>query len=216
MSDVKPMGVREAQKHETRAKILQAALTQFAAYGFDATSIRDIAADAGVNHGLITYHYAGKDELWKAAVDFLFERLAREMEPDPSFDTLSPSDQARDWLRRYVRYCASYPEHARIMVQESVRDSDKLKWAVEKHVRKNHKMSRDLIASWLEAGVFPDIPFYMIFSIVAAVAQSPFMLAPSVRHSAGVDMNNDVQIDLYTDGVIKFLLDHADPNTNTK
>ncbi len=215
MDQASAIGTREEQKRETRAKILQAALEQFAERGFDGASVRDIAKRAGVIHGLIKYHFESKEKLWMTAVDYLFERQTIEMREPEGFQELSASEQARNWLKRYVRYCAKYPEHARIMVQESVCDSERLAWAVEKHIKRNHNHSKTMMSHWRDHGVYPDIPYYILFSIIAAVSQSPFMLAPSVAHSSGVDVTRPEQIDLYADTLIALLLDHKDPQVDT-
>src|SRR5262245_36084658 len=69
-------GQRRAR--ETRERIVAAALEAFAERGFDGARTRDIAARAGVNQGLITYHFASKDALWKAAADHIFALLGQE------------------------------------------------------------------------------------------------------------------------------------------
>jgi AcrR family transcriptional regulator len=58
--------VRNAEA--TQARLLQAARTQFAANGFERTTVRDIAAAAGVNVALISRYFGGKDELFARAV----------------------------------------------------------------------------------------------------------------------------------------------------
>lgn len=202
------LGPRAKQKKETRAKILQAALELFAEKGFEGASVRDIAGRAGVFHGLIKYHFDNKDALWKAAVDFLFQRQRDEMANPSDFDSLSPKEQARNWLRRYVHYCARHPEHARIMVQESLRDTERLRWAVDTHITPVHKSVRDITDAWRKAGVYPQIPDHAITYIISAAAQSPFMLAPELKHGKGIDMSNEAQIDAYADALITFLFDH--------
>jgi len=196
----------------TRSKILQAALELFAEKGFDGASIRDIANRAGVIHGLIKYHFENKDQLWKSAVDFLFERQAREMRAPEGFEQLSAQEQARDWIKRYVRNCARHPEHARIMVQESLRDTERLRWAVRTHIEPAHKTARLVSKSWIEAGVYPAIPLHAIIYIISAAAQSPFMLAPELRHGSGIDMTNPAQIDIYADALTTILFDHSMTN----
>src|SRR5882757_5996217 len=59
----------------TRQALLDSALHEFAAAGFDAASTRAIAARAGVRQGQLTYHFESKDVLWRAAVDHLFGRF---------------------------------------------------------------------------------------------------------------------------------------------
>ena len=49
-------------QEQVRAAVLHAAATHFARRGFD-SSLRDIAADAGVNLGLIHRHFGNKDDL---------------------------------------------------------------------------------------------------------------------------------------------------------
>lgn len=66
---------------ETRHAILLAAETLFAERGFHGVSIREIAAQAGVDAALVNYHFGGKaDLLIKALVDraepFMVEREA--------------------------------------------------------------------------------------------------------------------------------------------
>ena len=200
---------REQQKQATRAKILQAALDLFAERGFDGASIRDIAKRAGVFHGLIKYHFESKEELWKSAVDYLFERQSREMADPDGFDDLPAREQAHDWIKRYVHYCARHPEHARIMVQESLRDTERLRWAVKTHIEPLHKTARRITQRWIEAGVYPAIPLHAIIYMVSAAAQSPFMLAPELKHGAGINMSNPAQIDAYADALVTMLFEHS-------
>lgn len=53
----------------TRARILQAARRRLAEQGYANLNVRDIAADAGVNHALIGYHFHGKQQLVLAVLD---------------------------------------------------------------------------------------------------------------------------------------------------
>lgn len=58
-----------AESHETRAKLLSAALKLLARDGYARLSTRDIAAEAGVNHALVHYYFGAKDRLVVAALD---------------------------------------------------------------------------------------------------------------------------------------------------
>ena len=66
---------RQARATATRSALLDAALTEFAAHGFEGASTRRIAAAAGTHQPQINYHFESKEELWQAAVDHLFDRL---------------------------------------------------------------------------------------------------------------------------------------------
>ncbi len=61
---------------QTRARILDAAERVFAERGFDAATIRDIAAAAGVQAGLVHHHGGGKEALFHQTVARRAEELS--------------------------------------------------------------------------------------------------------------------------------------------
>ncbi|MEO0882868.1 MAG: TetR/AcrR family transcriptional regulator [Pseudomonadota bacterium] len=190
----------------TRADILQAALDVFARRGFEAATVRDIAAQIGMSHGMIRYHYETKEKLWFAAVDFLFERLYSTV-------SISPENQARleagdievlrDWLREYVRYCARHPEHARIMIQESVSPSERLREAMHRHVRDNHKAVLKTIAVMKDKGALPTSvhPISFIY-MLAGACQNMFALAPEVHYVLDYDALSEQAIEAHADSIV--------------
>jgi AcrR family transcriptional regulator len=60
---------------ETRAALVAAALKLLGDKGFEATSTRAIAAEAGVTVAMIAYHFGGKEGLRAACADFVAERM---------------------------------------------------------------------------------------------------------------------------------------------
>jgi AcrR family transcriptional regulator len=55
---------------ETKAAILAAARERFGAAGFQAATIRGIAADAGIDPSMVMRYFGSKDKLFAAAADF--------------------------------------------------------------------------------------------------------------------------------------------------
>ncbi len=62
---------RTAKAEQTRAGIVASALTLFKAGGYDATTMRAIADEAGVSLGSAYYYFSGKEELVQAFYDQL-------------------------------------------------------------------------------------------------------------------------------------------------
>src|SRR5207253_96136 len=58
----------------TQEKILDAAEALFMEHGFEATSLRQITAAAGVNLAAVNYHFGSKEELFQAV-------LTRRLDP---------------------------------------------------------------------------------------------------------------------------------------
>lgn len=59
--------------------LITAAAELFARRGPKAVSVREVAAAAGVNHGLVHHYFGGKDELVEAVLDHLAQRAAEEV-----------------------------------------------------------------------------------------------------------------------------------------
>src|SRR5699024_5797359 len=128
---------------ETKAVILQAALTLFSERGFEGVALRDIAAKAGVEHSLVRYHFTDKARLWRAALGDLIDKMNAERAASWRATRGQPLvERFKQYLRDYVRYCAHHPEHARIMVHETVGDSDRTAWIAEQIVGPQHRAGR--------------------------------------------------------------------------
>jgi TetR/AcrR family transcriptional regulator, regulator of cefoperazone and chloramphenicol sensitivity len=98
---------RGHNRDQTRAALVESAIELFGTRGFDAASIRDIAAAAGANIASIGYHFGGKEGLRLAcaqyAADFIHSVATTGfsgMTPDRT-EQLSP-DKARKVLSDFV------------------------------------------------------------------------------------------------------------------
>lgn len=60
-------------------RILQAASRLIAYYGFDKTTMDDIAREAGVSKGALYLEWPGKDQLFDALIDFELGRLLHDL-----------------------------------------------------------------------------------------------------------------------------------------
>ena len=86
----------------TRAALVAAALKLLGDNGFEATSTREIAAEAGVNIAMIAYHFGGKEGLRAACADFVAERLRQIFASAGSFP-VETAEEARAALASVVR-----------------------------------------------------------------------------------------------------------------
>ena len=75
-----------ALREESRERILEAALSLFARHGYERTSVRMIAGEAGVAQGLMYNYFPGKEALLRA----IFERGMGDV--DASFDGAGGGD----------------------------------------------------------------------------------------------------------------------------
>ena len=77
------------RSEETRARILDAAVRRFAIAGYDAASVDDICAEAGVSKGAFYHHYPSKQAIflalmqgWLAMIDMGLNAVRKDTVPE--------------------------------------------------------------------------------------------------------------------------------------
>jgi AcrR family transcriptional regulator len=79
--DTGPSG-RRLRRAERRDQILAAATRAFALAGFAATSLDDVAAEAGISRAILYRHFDSKTDLYRAVLDRACTRLATRVGKD--------------------------------------------------------------------------------------------------------------------------------------
>jgi AcrR family transcriptional regulator len=74
---------------ERRTSILDAALVVIARSGFAGTTLRDVAAEAGVAHGLLRHHFGTREALLAAAFDAAASAQISGLTSDPEDPTVA-------------------------------------------------------------------------------------------------------------------------------
>jgi len=65
------------RSERSRALILDTALKLFAHRGYGATSVRDIAEEAGLSKGNVYHHFADKESIFRALLDRYFDAMSQ-------------------------------------------------------------------------------------------------------------------------------------------
>ena len=85
----------------TSEKILTAARELFEEKGFDQTSVRDIAAHAGVNVALINYHFESKENLLLTILETSMDSTRMKLN-DINDSGLTPEEKLKEVITMYV------------------------------------------------------------------------------------------------------------------
>jgi len=193
----------------TRERILAAALDLFSERSFEGATTREIAARAGVTQPLLNYHFKTKDELWRAAVDGLFDELdaalTARQEGLRGVDDLTV---ARLLIREFVHFSATHPQLHRIITQECKNDSPRMDWLVERHIRRNYDAVTAIFERLVAAGHVPNIPAPHLYYILTGAGPTMFVLAPECRRLAGIDPEAPAVVDAHADAVIELIFGH--------
>jgi AcrR family transcriptional regulator len=89
--------------HERRRQLLDVALDVFAADGFHATSMNDVAEAAGVTKPVLYQHFSSKRELYLELLDDVGTRLAKQI-AEATAAAGSPREQVENGFAAYFRF----------------------------------------------------------------------------------------------------------------
>lgn len=205
-----PPQAEQQRSRDTSESLLAAALHEFAKHGFDGASTRDIAAQAGVNQGLLTYHFASKEELWKAAVDRVFKQLWESFATRvQALEDVDAATRARALIRHFVRFAAAQPELSRLMLHEGKSDGPRLQWMVDQHVRPLYDFSGSLISDLQAQGLLPNIEHVHLHYMLIGAASLLFAMAPEAKRLSGQNPLQAKVIDAHADAITDLLFGGA-------
>jgi AcrR family transcriptional regulator len=196
----------QARAEATRSRILHCARQVFAAHGFAAANVRDIARAAGTTHSMITYHFGSKDELWREAVRDMFALLQRQViDPVEAEAELDFEQRFRKLVHLYTRYSAEHPEHARITVSETIAGGERLEWMVREFVSANQAATTGNLTQLLDRGLVPDMPLPSLLYAMVGMIQLPFMLQKEAQLAMGYDFMTDEAVEAHAEAVARLL-----------
>jgi TetR/AcrR family transcriptional regulator len=194
---------------DIREQLLDAALVEFGAKGFDGASTRSIAQRADAHQPQINYHFESKEQLWTAAVDHLFARLTRDLADPPLSATEDPVHLAMNFaegIRRFVHFAAAHPELNQIMVHEATEDSDRLHWMAEHHVRPLYDAIRTIWQQLRAVGIAAPIDPAMVHYVIVGAASMPFVNAPEARILTHAEPTDSAWVEKHAQGLVATLL----------
>jgi AcrR family transcriptional regulator len=110
----------------TKARILEAALSEFATRGFAGARVDVIARQARANKRMLYAYVGNKDALWLATLEAVYS-AKRQEERQLATATLSPEDAMRALIRFNFRYHLEHPEFVALVNNENLMGARKLK-----------------------------------------------------------------------------------------
>lgn len=133
------------EEEHVKKRILNAAKKLTARKGFDATTVREVCAEAEANLSLVSYYYGGKEHVFEAMLDTFIpiaevSAVLAERRPEPVEGVCT-------LVREIVYFRKSDPEIARVIHQELTRETPRTQ-----QVRDRIMPGWMLMRQFLEAG----------------------------------------------------------------
>jgi AcrR family transcriptional regulator len=169
-----PVAASAAAPVAARQRILDAALVLFASHGFEGASTREMALAAGVQQGLVGYHFRSKDALWRAVVDAGFARLGAAALARGPLRAVEPRQRLRLQLERVLELAAAEPLLMRLLCHAALHADPRLGWLIERHLQPLHAALQSALACLPQArGSLPALDRQLLGWLAAQVAFQP-------------------------------------------
>lgn len=105
---------------EKQTQILKTAERLFSIKGFDGTSVRDIADEAGVNIAMISYYFGSKEKLMEALFQHRSNDINLQVENLLQNDDLTPLQKMESLVDTYIERVMQKQPFFKIMMCEQV------------------------------------------------------------------------------------------------
>ncbi|MGH7424684.1 MAG: TetR/AcrR family transcriptional regulator [Candidatus Methylomirabilales bacterium] len=151
----------------TKARIAQVARREFARRGFDATSIRQIVAEARVTKPVLYYYFKNKRDLFLSLLEEAVAPLCDEVERIASGDG-TPRDRMVEIIAAVLRFVEKRPDEFRLLHRAVERREREVQVLAQKYFRRNFQAISGVLQEGVDQGVFRtlNVP-QATFSVIA-------------------------------------------------
>ena len=160
---------------ETRKRILDAALSEFAAHGLAGARTEQIAAAASVNKALLYYYFESKEKLYAAALEMVSARV-RDRSMQVFLREASPGERLLRAALEHFDRILTQREFQSLMQQEMIRlhkgEATELAVLVKRIFAPLHAMFQSLVREGIASGELIEAEWLQI--VLAALGANVF------------------------------------------
>ena len=164
----------------TRQALLDAALAEFAEKGRAGARTSEIAARAGVNKQLISYHFGGKDGLYRALAQRWLDREQEFADPDLPLG---------DLVVAYMRETVAQRDLTRLFLRDSVEDVPQPEW--DDDTPGEAEEVADLRRRQAAGEIAPEFDPAFVLLMMQSLAATGVSFPADVRRWTGLEPDSD-------------------------
>ncbi|MEP7278829.1 MAG: TetR/AcrR family transcriptional regulator [Bacteroidota bacterium] len=158
---------------DKRTHIINHAVELFAEKGFEGTSIRDLAAEAGVNVAMVNYYFGSKEKLFESMVEArasYIRGLLDEIVKNPAYSDIEKIDHIVD---SYINKLFSNRKFHRVLHQEMMLNQrEGLQDAIVEILYPNTLIIKNVIDAGIKKNQFKKVdPPLVIATLIGTINQ---------------------------------------------
>lgn len=135
---------QEEKTSRTKERIIQAAVEEFGAKGYDAATVGAICVEHEIAKGLLYHNFSGKDELYLICVSRCFDEVMQYLQKQ------AVKSDLQHYMECRFRFFADYPLYARIFFEAILQPPAHLKKEIKERKqvfdRFNQRIYRNALA----------------------------------------------------------------------
>lgn len=164
--DARNSGPTTKIQERNRARILDSAFREFAAFGYRGARIENIAAAAGMSKSNLLYYFGSKKAIYKAVLaDLLDTWLAPLRTLDPEGD---PQAELSAYINQKIELSARYPEASKLFANEVMQGAPMIGDVLAGPLKALVDEKAEVIRTWTAEGRLRAVdPYHLIFTIWA-------------------------------------------------
>lgn len=181
---------RKTYINPKEVKIIQSALNVFSTYGFQGTSIEQIANESGISKSNLFYYFSSKEELY---IEVLSQVLEEWLKPLKEFTVeLEPAEAIGNYIDIKFMLSKKKPEASRLFAFEMMQGAPYLLPLLKGPLKKLVKEKTEIIEKWIEMGKLKPVSGVHLIMHIWAVSQHYSDFAIQAQAITGKTLTNKV------------------------
>src|SRR6476661_1934963 len=178
---------------EKQLQIISAAEKLFARNGFDGTSVRDIAEEAGVNIAMISYYFGSKEKLMQALFSERTGHIRLKVESLLQDDSLTPLEKIYVLADDYIDRIWQKQQFHKIMVYEQMLEKNPMVTEMLTELKKeNMAHTSRLIKDGQKRGAFrKDVDVVLLMNVLIGTVIQTVLNQKYYRHYYNLEALSD-------------------------
>ncbi len=178
-------------KEDKKESILDTAEKLFSELGYDGTSTRAIAHEAGVNMAMLNYYFGSKEGLYKAIFERKFKGF-HQILINLNEEDISSWDKLHKYIDLYVERVSSQNCFQRLMQHEiSLQQRSETGGFIRQNLMRNIEELRKIIREGIESGSFREIDIDLTVATIFGTKYYISHLSSISSDLLGKDLNDD-------------------------
>ncbi|MBM7644830.1 AcrR family transcriptional regulator [Scopulibacillus daqui] len=177
------MNIKE-KGQKTKKEVIHSAVKLFNMNGYNGTSVRAIAADAGVNVALISYYFGGKKGLLEYLMSSFLEGYIQHLEQafiDTESANVTISERLLEIADQLIQYQQEAFYLARFVHREMTLDSVLIRELMSTYLMKEKYIFEKVFEAGIKTGQIKNIPIDLLVMQFRDMIIMPFLQPQYIR-----------------------------------